>query len=498
MKRGIHFLAVVAGVAAFGTPVLAQEQIGPAAEAEAMAASGNLVDAVSKLQKLFQENGDATPGDVTLTLGRLLMLQNELDLAVDAFQAASNSLEGSEKAEALGRLSIVQELRGMRSEADASAAASALADAAVPWSSLARARARARAGDGAQALELAEQAVAGGGGVAAQAALAFAQEANGDLAAAEAAYRVAQAEAPDDLGVTIGLARTLRRMNRAPEAEPLIQGALAVAPGAVLAYKESARVKIALGRAAEALGDAATAAALAPDDPEAQALQKEVTVAQALGYLRTPGQEALAIPDLQALIEREPGLVIAHVGLAKAYISMRQADEALAALGRALELEPENPEALYQLGYVRLNFKNDFPGAVEPLEKAVAVDPTNAITRTEFGQALKLVGQYPRAIEELTVAVEVPGPSQLAAWIYLGEAQLQVKDYSAAARSLGQAAELAGQDNARIEANLGWAYFGLKDAPMFKLHAGKARSLGHDEPTLLGYLKRIEAGEEIK
>ena len=45
---------------------------------------------------------------------------------------------------------------------------------------------------------------------------------------------------------------------------------------------------------------------------------------------------------------------------------------------------------------------------------------------------------------------------------------------------------------------LGWAYFGLKDADNFKKAAGKARSLGHKEPTLLQYLTRIEAGEPIK
>ena len=47
-------------------------------------------------------------------------------------------------------------------------------------------------------------------------------------------------------------------------------------------------------------------------------------------------------------------------------------------------------------------------------------------------------------------------------------------------------------------AYMGWAYFGLKDADNFKKAAGKARSLGHKEPTLLQYLTRVEGGEAIK
>ena len=54
------------------------------------------------------------------------------------------------------------------------------------------------------------------------------------------------------------------------------------------AYKESARVKIALNRAEDAVADAATAAALAEGDADAQKLVREVTVAHGAGQ-RGPG-----------------------------------------------------------------------------------------------------------------------------------------------------------------------------------------------------------------
>ena len=53
-------------------------------------------------------------------------------------------------------------------------------------------------------------------------------------------------------------------------------------------------------------------------------------------------------------------------------------------------------------------------------------------------------------------------------------------------------------DNAEAWATMGWAYFGLKDAAKFKESAGKARTLGYKEPTLLDYLKKIEGGMTIK
>jgi tetratricopeptide (TPR) repeat protein len=277
----------------------------------------------------------------------------------------------------------------------------------------------------------------------------------------------------------------------------MIAGALAAAPGAVPAYKEAARVKIALGRAMEAMGDAATAAALAPDDPDAQALNKEVTVARALAYLSDPNQAGLAIPDLQALIQQDPESVVAYVGLAQAHLSQQQPDEAQAALDRALALEPENPAALYWQGHLRLAMRNDFAGAVEPLGKAVAGDPANVKYRTEYGLALKQVQQYPEAIAELKKVTESPGYEKADAWMFLGEAQVGAQQYKGAVASLSKAAEIAGEV-ARIEAMLGWAYFGLKDAANFKKHAGKARELGYDEATLLQYLKRIEGGEAIK
>jgi len=90
-----------------------------------------------------------------------------------------------------------------------------------------------------------------------------------------------------------------------------------------------------------------------------------------------------------------------------------------------------------------------------------------------------------------------PGYGKADAWIYLGQAQVGAKKYKDAIATLEKASTLA-PDNMVVERFLAWAYFGLKDSKNFVEHGRKAKALGEKEPTLLGYLTRIEGGEPIK
>jgi len=456
-------------------------------------AAGDLDGAAELFAKAASAAG--ATGEPSLRLGRVLEAKGELDKAMDAYKAAGEKLSGAAKGEALGRLAVVQEIRG-ESEAGTTADAAAVADPTGLWPIIAASRARARAGKGDEAVALAQKAEAAGGGSAATSALGYAQEARADMAAAEAAYRASLAAEAGRVGPSVGLARVLRKTGRAAEAEPILQKVIEGAPGAVEAYKESARVKIAQNRAAEAMGDAATAAAMAEHDVEAQRLVQQVTVAKALAYLAT-NQADLAVQDLTALRDQNPNLAEARVGLAKALIAKRQADAAITELQKAIELEPSFGEGHYQLGYVQHVLKGNAAAAVPSYEKAVAAEPANVIYRTHLGAALTGNKQYDRALAELTKVVESPGYNRADAWIYLGEAHLNAKRYKEAIPALDKALTLA-PTSAQAEADLGWCYFGLKDADNFKKHAGKAKALGYKEPTLLQYLARIEAGEPIK
>jgi tetratricopeptide (TPR) repeat protein len=461
-------------------------------QADERTAAGDLDGAAELLRKAA-----ALPtagGDVSLRLGRVLEAKGEMDTAIDAYKAAGDKLSGAAKGEALGRMAVLQRIRGM-SEAPATAQAAAAADPEGAWPAIAMAHLRASEGKGDEAVALAQKAAAAGG-AAASVALGLAQEARGDIPAAEAAYRAALGDAQQKVAASVGLARVLRKTGRAAEAEPLIKAALDAAPGYVNAYKESARVKIALRRAGEAMGDAATAAALAENDAEAKQLVQEVTVAKALEYLAT-NQPDLAIQDLTKLRDENPALPAARVGLAKAYVAKRQPDQAITELQEAVKLEPANAEAQYQLGIVQHVMKRNAAAAVPALEKAVEAEAGNVDYRTALGAALVEAKQYDRAVAELTKVAESPDYKKADAWLHLGVAHVAAKRYKDAVTALDKALAIAPNTPA-AEANLAWAYFGLKDAKNFTVHANKAKALGHNEPTLLSYLKRIEGGEPIK
>jgi len=466
----------------------------PLAEAAAMEASGDVERAIGVLEKGAAVPG-AAGGQAALRLGELREGRGELDLAIDAYRLAADQLEGAAKGEALGRLAVAQATRGT-GDAAASAEAAVAADPEGVWPTIAMSHRRVDEGKADEAVALAEKAVAAGGGAAALAALGNAEEARGDAAAAEAAFRKAMAEDPKRLGPVIGLAGVLRRTGKAAEAEPLLASVIDASPGAVDAYKEMARVKIALGRSQEALGDAATAAALAENDPEAQALVMEVKVARALEELRQ-GNTALAVQDLTQLRDQNPESGEVRLGLGRAHVERRDADAALPELEKAVALDPDNAEAQYQLGWARLMMKADAAGALAPLEKATALEPANPSYLTSLGTALGGAQQFDRAIEVLTTATAMPEYDKAEGFVSLGQAYVNTKKYKDAAAALEKGTSLA-PDNGQAWATLGWAYFGLKDADNFKRAAGKARSLGYKEPTFLQYLQRVEAGEAIK
>jgi len=460
-------------------------------EAEQKAAAGDKDGAAELLRRaVAMPTATAEP---SMRLGRLLEGKFEFDAAIDAYKAAGDKLTGPAKGEALGRMAVLQQVRGMP-EASATAQAAAAADPQGVWPVIAQARALAREGKGDEAVAMAQQAAAAGG-AAASSALGYAQEAKGDLAAAEASYRAAVNDPEQKAIASIGLARVLRKTGRAAEAEPILRKALEDAPGAVEAYKESARVKIALNRASEAVGDAATAAALAEGDADAQALVQEVGVAQALGYLAT-NQPDLAIQDLIKLREQHDSPQV-RVGLARAYVAKRQADLAIPELQKAVELDPKNAEAQYQLGFVQHMLKRNPAAAVPAYEKAVAADPANLDYRTQLGAALAAANQSGRAVEELGKVTATPGYTKADAWIYLGQANLVGKKYKDAIAALEKASTLA-PSNPQVETFLAWSYFGLKDSKNFLDHGRKAKALGQTDATLLDYLARVEKGEPIK
>jgi Tfp pilus assembly protein PilF len=467
----------------------------PAAEdvvtqAEQKAAAGDRAGAIELLKKAAAGGNS----EAMLRLGRLLEAGYELDSAIDAYRAAADALTGPAKGEALARLAGVQALRAL-GDPVATAEAALAADAEGVWPAVAITHARVRQKKAAEA-EAAAQKLASSDLPAASVAMGSVQELKGDFAAAEASYRKALAAEAGRADATVALARVLRKAGRAPEAEPLLKALLEAGPGVVEAYKESARVKVALGRGEEAVGDAATAAALAENDPEVAAFSREIAVAKALGLVRK-GQVDFAVQDLSALRDQSPDAPEVRVGLARALMAKRDTAGAAVELDKAIQLAPQSADAHYQLGYLNHVLKQNAAGALPAYEKAVELDPGNLDYRTNLGAVLAELGQLPRAEAELTKVTAAPGYAKPDAWIYLGGAYLGAKRYKDAVGALDKALALGPQVQ-MTNAYLAWSYFGLKDADNFKKYGAAARTLGYKDQRFLDNLKRVEAGEPIK
>src|SRR5271169_5705506 len=103
------------------------------AQAEQKASAGDL-DAAAALLKTASDQDPS--GEASLRLGRLLEGKYDIDLAVDAYAAAAQKTSGAKKGEALGRLALLQDLRGTPA-AKESAEAAVAADAAGAWPAIA-------------------------------------------------------------------------------------------------------------------------------------------------------------------------------------------------------------------------------------------------------------------------------------------------------------------------------------------------------------------------
>jgi tetratricopeptide (TPR) repeat protein len=460
-------------------------------QAERKDAAGDHAGALALLRSAASSPG--ATGEPMLRIGRVLESRNEIDAAIDAYKAAAAGLAGAAKGEALARESLLQEIR-IVGDANATAQEAAAADPDGAWTKVALARARARQKKGDEAKALADG--ASSLGAVATAAVGFAEEARTDDAAAEAAYRKALAAEAGRIDAAVGLARVLRRTSRAAEAEPLLQAAIAAAPGAVAAYQESARVKAALGRMDDASSDAVMASTLAEGAGDTKALAQEMAVEKAVADALRGGAD-FAIQDLNALREQDPKSAVLLVGLARVQMVKRDAAAASASLKEAVTLAPDSAEAHFQTGYLTHVLKKDAAGALPELEKAVELAPDNLEYRTHLGAVLSELQKFDRAEAELLKVTGSPGLKKADAWIYLGGAYLNAKKYSDAVGALGKALAIS-PDVQMANAYMAWSYLGLKDAENFKKYGGKARSLGYKDTRFLDNLTRVEAGEKIK
>jgi len=121
-------------------------------------------------------------------------------------------------------------------------------------------------------------------------------------------------------------------------------------------------------------------------------------------------------------------------------------------LEKAIQIDPDSPTALRQLGELELSAQ-DYAKAATHLKRAVELRPEDSTATFELGQALEKTGDFPGARDALESSLK-QSPSQTTARLLLGHVYLRLNDARNAADQF-EAALLVESDN--TEGRLGLA-----------------------------------------
>jgi arylsulfatase A-like enzyme/Flp pilus assembly protein TadD len=112
-----------------------------------------------------------------------------------------------------------------------------------------------------------------------------------------------------------------------------------------------------------------------------------------------------AAAQLQRCLELNPNFDNAMTGLAQALAKLSRADEAKGWLQKALQSNPENYRAWYQMGLLDAKIKTDPALALSFYQKAIAIQPNFSPGQRELGMALYQQKDYAGAATHLEKAI---------------------------------------------------------------------------------------------
>ncbi|MDY0076441.1 MAG: tetratricopeptide repeat protein [Bacteroidales bacterium] len=137
-----------------------------------------------------------------------------------------------------------------------------------------------------------------------------------------------------------------------------------------------------------------------------------------IGVVYTAQRNSLAKDFLLDAIKRFPASVVARYQLALYLQDNEGVDQALAHYDTLLMMKPDNPEFLYNMGYVNLVYKQDYENALTYFDAVLAINPENidalynkgrtleemeyfVNARELYEKVLKVQANYPLAVEGL-------------------------------------------------------------------------------------------------
>lgn len=137
-----------------------------------------------------------------------------------------------------------------------------------------------------------------------------------------------------------------------------------------------------------------------------------------LGILYANQRNPLAVSYLQNAINLEPMVIQPYYQLGLFFQENNRIGSAIQTYNSILDIEPEYVPALYNLGYIKLVYQEDFPRAADYFSQVVQLAPDYAeawynrgfcyelmgqekLARSDYKETLELKENYPKAIEAL-------------------------------------------------------------------------------------------------
>jgi serine/threonine protein kinase/Tfp pilus assembly protein PilF len=157
-----------------------------------------------------------------------------------------------------------------------------------------------------------------------------------------------------------------------------------------------------------------------------------------------------AITYFEQAIAADPDYALAHAGLADCYVIMgiysikpyREAyPQALGLARRALELDPQLPEAHLSIGAIRLLLEWDWSGAESSLTKALELNPRLAVARAYRAMLFAITRKWPIARSESILALQGEPDSGLLCY-FVAAAHFWTRELDTAAEYMTRLLEL--------------------------------------------------------
>jgi arylsulfatase A-like enzyme/Flp pilus assembly protein TadD len=185
---------------------------------------------------------------------------------------------------------------------------------------------------------------------------------------------------------------------------------------------------------------------------------------------------AEASTELRKCLELNPHFDQAMLGLARALIFQEKAGEAKEWAQRAIQYNPENYRAWYQLGFI--DSRTDKQAAIADYEKAVSIQGNFAPLRRELGILYYEQQNYLQAAQHLAKAVEL-GMNDAPLYNFLGISYSRTKQFPRAIASYKEALK-KDPDLAEAHLNLGFAYEQTNQPHLAAVEYQKACELKQD------------------